>query len=265
LLAELTLLLRRRRTIALLGVLGAIPIVIAVAVRVSGGPGGGEGPTFLNQVTNNGVFASLAGLTISLPVFLPLAVSLVAGDAVAGEAGLGTLRYLLTRPAGRTRLLVVKTSTVVAFCLIAAIVVAAAGLVIGVALFPVGRITTLSGDTLPLAAGAIRVVGAALLVGLSLVGLAAIGIFISAQTDVAVGATAATLGVLILSAVLDAVPQLRVIHPWLITHDWTSLTDLLRTHVAWHGIVRNLERQATYFAIFTSAAWAHFTTKDILA
>src|SRR5438045_2016891 len=72
LLGELGFLFRRRRVQALLVVLALLPVAIALAVRFSGGPDTGEGPTFLNQVTNNGVFAALAGLTITLPVFLPL-------------------------------------------------------------------------------------------------------------------------------------------------------------------------------------------------
>jgi len=43
-----------------------------------------------------------------IPLFLPMAVAVVAGDAVSGEANTGTLRYLLTVPVGRTRLLAVK-------------------------------------------------------------------------------------------------------------------------------------------------------------
>src|SRR5437870_277136 len=247
-LGELSHLFRRRRVHALLVVLAALPIVIAIAVRFSGGPSGGEGPTFLNQVTDNGVFAALAGLTITLPVFLPLAVAVVAGDAIAGEAGLGTLRYLLVRPAGRSRLLGAKALTVLTFCLVAVTVVAGAGLAIGAALFPIRRVTTLSGDTLSLVSGAERIVAAAGVVGLSLLGLAAIALFISTVTDVAVGAMAATLGILVLSGVLDAVPQLHAFHPWLFTHGWATFSDLLRTHIPWHGIVRNLEVQAGYVA-----------------
>ena len=44
----------------------------------------------------------------AIPLFLPLTVGVVAGDTIAGEAGQGTLRYLLVAPAGRVRLLVVK-------------------------------------------------------------------------------------------------------------------------------------------------------------
>ena len=46
------------------------------------------------------------------------------GDSIAGEGGLGTLRYLLVRPAGRSRLLAVKATTVAIFCLAATFVVA---------------------------------------------------------------------------------------------------------------------------------------------
>jgi ABC-2 type transport system permease protein len=263
--AELAHLFRRRRVHALLIVLALVPTAIVIAVKLSGGPDRGEGPTFLNQVTHNGVFASLAALTITLPVFLPLAVSIVAGDAIAGEAGLGTLRYLLVRPAGRTRLMAAKALTLVAFCFAATIAVAAAGLIMGALLFPIGRVTTLSGDTLSLSAGMGRIGIAAALVALSLLGISAIGFFASTLTDVAIGAMAATLGILVLSGILDVVPQLSFLHPWLFTHGWLSFGDVMRTHITWTAISKNLLLQAAYVIVFGSAAWARFSTKDVLA
>ena len=96
------------------------------------------------------MFAALAGLTIAIPFFLPLVVAVVSGDAIAGEANLGTLRYLLTRPSGRTRLLATKALTVAVFCLAATVAVALGGLLAGVILFPVGKVVTLSGTTISL-------------------------------------------------------------------------------------------------------------------
>ncbi|MCZ9344791.1 ABC transporter permease, partial [Streptomyces sp. TRM76130] len=74
------------------------------------------------------VFTALAA---TLPFFLPMAVGVVAGDAIAGEASAGTLRYLLVAPAGRTRLLLTKYATVLAFCLAATLVVAGSALAVG--------------------------------------------------------------------------------------------------------------------------------------
>jgi ABC-2 type transport system permease protein len=263
--AELATQFRRRRMIALLAVLAAIPAALSLAVYLSGGPQAGNGPTFLDQVTHNGVFAALAGLTVTIPFFLPLTVAVVAGDTVSGEASLGTLRYLLVRPAGRSRLLLVKAGTAAVFCVAAAFAVALGGLIAGAVLFPIGRVTTLSGTTLPLLEGVLRTFGAALIVGISLFGLAAIGMFISTITDVPVGAMAATVAFAILSAVLDAVPQVHFLHPWLFTHRWLAFGDLLRTPVQWGNIRNDLLIQLGYVATFGAAAWARFTTKDILA
>ena len=158
--SELSLIFLRWRTLALLAVLAAIPVLIGVALKLAASPAGGDGqgPAFLGQVAGNGVFLALVSLTVLLTLVLPLAVAVVAGDSVAGEASHGTLRYLLAIPAGRVRLLGVKYAAVVIFCLAACAVVTAAALAIGAALFPVGPVTLLSGTTLSLGAGLLRLV-----------------------------------------------------------------------------------------------------------
>lgn len=264
-LAELRHLFHRTRVRVLLAVLFVIPFLLSVAVRLSGGPSSGRGPTFLDRVSHNGVFAALAGLAVTLPFLLPLSVAVISGDTVAGEASTGTLRYLLARPAGRLRLLAAKSLTVVAYCLLAAVAVAAGGLVGGAIFFPLGRVLTLSGTTISLADGLWRTFLAAVIVGASLLGMAAIGLFVSTLTDVAVGAMAATVGAAVLSAILDAVPELSFLHPWLFTHDWQSFPDLLRVPIVWSGMVKDLLLQLGYVAVFATAAWARFTTKDVLA
>ena len=116
---ELATQFRRWRTWAMLAALALIPILLGIAVRIVGGSRPGRGPAFLDQITDNGLFVALAALTVAIPLFLPLTVSVAAGDAIAGEASHGTLRYLLIAPAGRVRLLLVKYLSAVAFCLAA--------------------------------------------------------------------------------------------------------------------------------------------------
>lgn len=268
--SELTTTLRRWRTLALLGVLAAVPVLIGIAVRIetsdgsSVGPGGGGGgPAFLAQVTNNGLFLVFAALSATLPVFLPMAVGVIAGDSVAGEASGGTLRYLLVAPAGRTRLLLAKYASVLAFCLIATLVVAASALAVGALLFPVGEVTTISGTRIGFGEGLVRAGLIAVAVAVSLTGFAALGLFVSTLTNSGIAAMAATVGVLITVQILDSMPQLDGIHPYLFPHYWLSFTDLLRDPVYWDEMVRNLGLQGAYAAVFGSAAWARFTTKDI--
>ncbi|WP_326628150.1 MULTISPECIES: ABC transporter permease [unclassified Streptomyces] len=269
--SELTTTLRRWRTLALLGVLAAVPVLIGIAVRIEtsdgspAGPGGGGGPAFLSQVTNNGLFLVFAALSVTLPVFLPMAVGVIAGDSIAGEAGAGTLRYLLVAPAGRTRLLLAKYASTLAFCLVATVVVAASALAVGALLFPVGEVTTISGTQIDFGEGLLRAGLIAVAVAASLIGFAALGLFISTLTGSGIAAMAATVGVLITVQILDSIPQLSGMHPYLFPHYWLSFADLLRDPVYWDDVVKNLGLQGLYAAVFGSAAWARFTARDITA
>ncbi|MDJ0464361.1 ABC transporter permease [Streptomyces sp. H27-C3] len=271
--SELTLTFRRWRTLALLAVLAAVPVLIGIAVKIEtsdgssigSGGGGGEGPAFLTQITNNGLFLVFAALAATLPVFLPMAVGVVAGDSVAGEANAGTLRYLLVAPAGRTRLLLAKYTAAMAFCLVATLVVAASALVTGALLFPLGDVTTISGTQISFGEGMARAVLIAAVVAASLTGLAALGLFISTLTGSGIAAMAATVGLLITVQILDTIPQSHAIHPYLFPHYWLSFTDLLREPVYWDEVLKNLGLQGLYVAVFGSAAWARFSTKDITA
>ncbi|WP_253195398.1 ABC transporter permease [Streptomyces sp. JHA26] len=271
--SELLITFRRWRTLALLGVLAAVPVLVGIAVKIETGGGssfggggrggGGAGPAFISQISNNGLFLVFTALAATLPVFLPMAVGVVAGDAIAGEAGAGTLRYLLVAPAGRTRLLLTKFATVIAFCLVATLVVAVSALAVGALLFPLGDLTTISGTRITYAEGLGRALLIALVVAASLVGVAALGLFVSTLTGSGIAAMATTVGLLITIQILDQIPQLDALRPYFFSHHWLSFADLMREPVYWDDLVKNLGLQALYAAVFGSAAWARFTTKDV--
>ncbi|WP_405724258.1 ABC transporter permease [Streptomyces sp. NBC_01537] len=271
--SEFVTVIRRWRTLALLAVLAGVPILIGIAVKIDGGDGGGGGgggdggggPAFITQITNNGLFLVFTGLAATLPFFLPMAIGVVAGDSISGEAHSGTLRYLLVAPAGRTRLLLAKYASVLAFSLVATLTVALSGLATGLALFPLGDVTLLSGTTITFADGLLRALLIAATVALSLTGIAALGMFISTLTSSGIAAMATTVGLLITLQILNAIPQLHAIGPYLFPHYWLSFADLLRDPVYWDELRRNLGLQALYVAVFGSAAWARFTTRDITA
>ncbi|HEV7629352.1 MAG TPA: ABC transporter permease subunit [Streptomyces sp.] len=268
--SELLIVFRRWRTFALLAVLAVIPVLVGIAVKIetadggSSGDGGG-GPAFISQITNNGLFLVFTSLAATLPFFLPMTVGVIAGDSVAGEANSGTLRYLLVAPAGRTRLLLVKFAGTMAFCLVATLVVAAFALATGALLFPVGDVTLLSGTTVPFSEGLLRALAIALAVTVSLTGLAALGLFLSTLTNSGIAAMAATVGLLLMVQIVDTIPQLHAVHPYLFPHYWLSFADLLRDPVYWDEMLKNLGLQAVYAGVFGSAAWARFTTRDITA
>lgn len=261
--SELHLVFGRRRNQALLAVLSTAPVLIGVAVRLSTPSGDGEGPPFLGQITHNGLFLAFTALTVTLPFFLPLAVAVVAGESIAGEASSGTLRNLLVVPVGRTRLLLVKYVSVLAFALSAALVVWGVGLAVGLLLFPHGAVTLLSGTTVSLANAFGRALLVALYVAAMLAGVGAIGVFASTLTEVPMGAMAATAVLTIISEIVGAVPQVKAVWPYLFTNPWFAFGDLLRSPVPLHDMGIGLLTQAIYVGLFLLLAWARLTTKDI--
>jgi ABC-2 type transport system permease protein len=263
--SELRLVFRRLRNLALLAVLVVLPLFLGIALWASTPHGGGGGPesSLINQLAGNGVFLSFISLTIMITLVLPLVVAVVSGDSIAGEAGHGTLRYLLTVPAGRGRLLSVKYATVVVFGLVACLVVAAVSLIVGVALFPVGPVTLLSGSTVSLADGLLRLLLVTLYVAAGMAALGAIGLAISTLTEHAIGAIAAILVVAVASEVADNVPQFAAVHPYLPTHWFLSFDALLRSPIATGDLLHGLLSFAVYIVIFTAIAWARFTTADV--
>ena len=267
--SELGLMFRRWRNRALLAVVVAIPILLGSALRVAvpqGGQGnGGNGPgaAFLTQVAGNGVFLSFLALTIMLTLVLPLVVAVVSGESLAGEANTGTLRYLLVVPAGRARLLSVKYVAVVLFALVACLLVAASALIVGVALFPVGPVTLLSGTTVPLSEGLLRLLFVVLYVTAAMAMLGAIGMAISSLTEHPIAAIAAILVLAVSSEVADNIPQFAAIGPYLPSHWWLSFDSILRTPVDTTELTHGLLSFAVYIVIFGSIAWARFTSADI--
>jgi ABC-2 type transport system permease protein len=270
---ELRLIFFRKRNLLLLGVVAVFPLLIGIGLKVAApqdngrGGGGGGGPSgagqLFNQLAGNGVFLTFIALALLLVLVLPLAVAVISGDSVAGEAGYGTLRYLLAVPAGRTRLLVVKYLAIVVFAVAATFVVSVVALVTGVALFPHGPVTLLSGDTVSLTDGLWRVLLVTLYTCAAMAAVGAIGLAISTFTEHAIGAIAAVTILVVGSEVIDQVPQFAAVGPYLPTHWWAYFDSFLRmpmdTSSIWHG----LGSFAVYAGLFFLIAWARFTSADV--
>ena len=240
-------------------------------------PPPGQGPALLSAVLSSGSLFPAAALAIVLPIFLPIAVAVVAGDSIASEAGTGMLRYLLARPVGRTRLLAAKLAALIAYVLSAVVLVALTAYLTGTLLFgsqPVSAgpnglavsnlaATSLSGTGLSPAQILLRTLGAVAFITVSMLGVGAIALFLSTVTDSALGAALGALAALITSQVLVTLNSAAAISPYLPTRYWLAWLDFFRQPILWRNIDRGFAVQAVYVAVFLAAGWAHFATKDI--
>ena len=299
---ELAKLLRRPRTWISVVLTCALPFMVAVFITVTHlVPPPGQGSAFLSAVLQDGELYPAAALALVLPVFLPVAVAVVAGDSIAGEATGGTLRYLLVRPVSRTRLLVAKLVSVIVYVLLVVLAVTFTAYATGVFLLgpsqaaavgqvpgvpggtaggsapglagqaPTagqaagGAVTSLSGAPLSLLQLTERTAGAIAFITVSMLGVAAIALFLSTITDSALGSALGALAALVASEVLVTLNAATVVQPYLPTRYWLAWIDFFRQPVFWRDIQRGFGIQAVYVVVFLAAAWANFSTKDITA
>ena len=274
---ELVKLVRRPRTWGSILLLCALPTLVAVFIAVTHvAPAPGQGPALLSAVLSDGSLYPAAALALVLPIFLPIAVAIMAGDGIAGEATSGMLRYLLARPVGRTRLLVAKLISVIAYVLGAVVLVAVTAYATGAGLFGTRPVlvtsrglaasalaTSLSGTPMTAADIAMRTLGAVAFIGVSMLGVAAVALFLSTLTDSSLGAALGALAALITSGVLVALNSAASVSPYLPTRYWLAWADFFREPILWRNIDRGFAIQGVYVAVFLAAAWANFATKDV--
>ncbi|HYT10444.1 MAG TPA: ABC transporter permease [Mycobacteriales bacterium] len=267
-LVELRKLLRRPRTWIVILLIDALPTLVAVLLAITDlAPRPGAGPAFLSAVLSNGLLFPAAALAIVLPLFLPVSVAIVAGDSIAGEAQAGTLRYLLVRPAGRTRLLVAKLVAVVVFVALAIVVVTVTAYFVGTSLFgspPVGQsVASISGTPLTAQQAVTRTLLAMAYVAFSMLGVAAVALFLSTVTDSPLAAAMGALAFLVASSLLLTLDAAGALKPYLPTRYWLAFVDLFRQPILWRDVVRGVALQGVYLLVLLGAAWANFATKDV--
>jgi ABC-2 type transport system permease protein len=271
---ELAKLFRRPRTYVITGLLCALPLIVAIFLATTRiPPPPGQGGAFLSAVLSNGALYPAAAMALVLPVFLPVSVAVLAGDAVAGEASAGTLRYLLIRPVSRTRLLIAKLLSLVTFVLFAIVAVLVTAYLTGTLLF--GQTTTSAGVALPADVTSLsgvtitpfglvlRLLGTVAYIVVSMLSVAAIALFLSTVTDSALGAAMGALAVLVTSQVLVTLDAAAAIRPYLPTRYWLAWIDFFREPVLWRDIERGAGIQLIYLVVLLGAAWANFLTKDV--
>jgi ABC-2 type transport system permease protein len=223
-------------------------------------------------VLDNGQLFPAAALALVLPVFLPITVAVVAGDAIAGEASTGMLRYLVVRPVGRLRLLTAKLVSVAAYVLIAVALVTLTSYVVGVAAFGFGAgaaaggaggITSLSGPVITPMGLATRTAIVVGYLALCMLALGAIGLFFSTVTDSPLAAALGVLAVVVVSASLLPLDAAAAIRFYLPTTHWLAWIDLYRVPILWTAVRQGAEVQLSYVLVAFGAAWANFATKDV--
>jgi ABC-2 type transport system permease protein len=264
------------RTLVIAGLLVGLPALIVFAIKAHGRgrtiDDNGVGLFRLAQLS--GYLVPAAVLSVMSGFLLVVIAGMFAGDSVAGDSAWGNLRYLLMRPVPRGRLLVAKAIVAGVLIWAATILVALAALVGGVVVFG-GHSLTVPGLG-PFATGSLSTgfhldQGALLLrlgvgtayVAFGFTALLALGTFFSVVTDTSASAIGATVGVYIVSEILDGISQLGQVRYLFPTHYLTAWERMFTDNRYPHDMLVGVFVQLAYLAVFGTLAVVWFRRKDI--
>jgi ABC-2 type transport system permease protein len=275
---EFTKQARRPRGLVTLGVMGLLSAVLTLVIGVSRATIAERVGDWGSVVSDtSGLTMPLVALSATLQFLLPLAVSIFAGESVAGEASWGSLRYLLARPVPRWRVLGAKAALAAGFSIAAVVIVVLVSLATGVVAFGWHRLTVLdlqhtspfvvaSATFSPPAALARLGLATAFVLG-TLTSTFAFALMLSTFTVRPFSAVAGGVGLSLFSRALDNVPGLHALSPWLpVTDSGTTLwTGFFTRPMQTAGLAHVLEVQAGYTAAFLAVALARFAHADVLS
>jgi ABC-2 type transport system permease protein len=264
---ELVKNMRRTRTYVAYGIMMLIPIIMAVAIDLNPPDVRGEG-RLLYLASQTGLILPAFALRITSAFLLVIVVALFGGDAIAGEASWGNLRYILMRPVARGRLVLAKFVVAVFCAWVAVATVVVTGLVVGAIVFgtdPIGPPLSFfvgaqsTGDILA------HLGVATVYVAWSLTGVVAFSFMVSCMTDAPFGAIFAGVGLYFTSLILDSISSLGNIRYVLPTHYFDAWVDLV-THGEWHSDMwRGVGLQLGYVLLFALIGLWWFKRKDVLS
>lgn len=259
--------LGRRRTLWIFGILLALPVIFMAAFALDQGPrGSSTGTRFSDLATSGGANFAVFTLLVSGELLLYIVAALLVGDPVPAEASWSSLRYLLTAPVRRARLLTSKLLVGISALAIATVMLPAWAFLLGGFAYGVGPFTMPGAGTMDGSLFWSRLALAVLYVFLVTLPIAGIAFLVGVRTDTPLAAVGAALLVFIIAGILDSIDALgdwRKALPGHYGRAWMELlTNIDPDWVALrHGVLWSL----LYFAVFVLLGYRVFRRKDILS
>ncbi|HEY8218128.1 MAG TPA: ABC transporter permease [Acidimicrobiia bacterium] len=256
---------RRPRTYVALGFVMAIPVVVALALWANP-PDPGDGDRFFRTATQTGLLFPAAMLRIMSRLVLVVVIGLFAGDAIAGEANTGNLRYMLVRPIGRGRLLAAKLLITVALLVIATITLTATATLAGGLAFgfePISFQVFFVDQSVGNLLGHIGMATA--YVSWTLAVVAAFGFMVSTMTDSPAAAAGAAVGLGVTCQILNEIESLGSIRDYLPLRYLDAWEGLFWSDRVPGDMYSGLVLPIPWILAFLAVGWWWFRRKDVLA
>lgn len=254
---------RRPRTRWTLLVLLVLPLLVVAAFAVGGDEEGGQ--SFSDLATEGSGNFAVFMLLVSADLLILIVAALVVGDSVPAEASWSSLRYLLTAPVPRSRLLTSKLLVGLGSAGVAVAVLLLWVLLVGGLFYGWDPLSLRAGGELgwPTTLARLAVAGAYIL--LAQLPFAALAFWVGVRTDAPLGAVGAAVIAAIVSSILDALPALGEWRRGLPNHYSREWVALFSQDADYAGLLPGVLWALLYTVVLLALAYRHFNRKDILS
>ncbi len=270
---ELYKIFKRPRTYISFGIITAITFVIQLAMLSDGKSFIGFALQGINEqfdIHGNILNGYLVAYIIlqSLLIHIPLLVALVAGDMLAGEANIGTLRLLLTRPVRRSQLVLAKFYASFIYTVLLIIWLAFIALFLSLLLFGKGDMINLKSDAFVMLLQSDilwRYAMAFVFAVLAMTTIASMSLLLSAFADNSIGPIISTMGIVVVLTILSnlELPLFNLIKPYLFTTHIIGWKGFFDDPVPYSAILRSSAILVLYTIAFITTTIIYFNKKDI--
>lgn len=284
---ELYKIFKRPRTYIAFAAITALIVLIQFGLKI-------DGQTYVDFMLNdigstleidgnvlNGYLVCYIMLQLLL-VHVPLLIALIAADMISGEANMGTLRILLSKPYSRTSFMLAKFIASTIYTLLLLVWLAFLALFVSMWVFGTDDMFLMKSSYVVLLKENDvfwRYIGAFMFAALAMTTVAALGFFLSVFAENSIGPIVATMSVIIFLTILSTmnIPVFNTIKPYLFTThmiSWKEFFDIQVTesNEAILGSIQNKDRilnsaivLVIHIIVFVSAAILVFKKKDILS
>lgn len=230
--------------------------------------------TFENSISFNGhvLNGNLIAFIIlqMLIVHVPLLVALVTGDLISGEAAMGTIRMLATKPISRNQVVMSKFFAGAIYTFLIVVWLGFLALFVSRFIFGTGDLIVLNSDGLVILKDAdiLWRFGLGFCVAfLSLLTVSSLSICLSAFTENSIGPIVATMAVIILFTIIGSldVKVFDTIKPYLFTTHMAAWRSFFENPVPLKDILQSIIILVLHNVVFVIVARIKFSKKDILS
>ncbi len=206
----------------------------------------------------------------TLLIHVPLLIALIGGDMIAGEANMGTLRLLISKPVSRTNLLLSKFTATAVYTLLLLIWMAFLSLLLSILVFGTGDLMIFKSQQIVILKSTDvmwRYFAAFGFAAIAMLTVAALSFFLSLFAENSIGPIVTTMSIIIVSTILTTMdlPLFNTIKPFLFTSHMLGWKGFFDDPVNYAAVLKSAGILIMHIIGFVGAAVLVFRKKDILS